>query len=757
MMAASNVNSNHSSAPLSKSNANFTPKTNEQTNAMDIEQLQHMINCTVKKNPKAELSKSDLLRLLGYLEGELQARDVVIATLKAERVKQQVSHARYGRILPVNDPFIALQRDSRSATVGGSSTDDTALLKAVTEGPMAALEALVVQHRNSHVNLIQAMQDAEARHSQELEVEKQSKKKLEKDIKKLQETLDEERQRQKQIVLLLLTERKKLILKYVEERNKSEDLAQILGEEKGRVDTMAEGLEEESQKALQMEAELEKQLALFDTERAQLKAQLQREEKRTKELELVIEKLHTEVDNLKKQQAEAHQVAMFQAGLNQPNSPPRITTTNRNSLPSGTSTLISPAGSITMGPQLPSKPAIVPPQTPPRSVNSTIVSSSPVSISRTSPSASIPLNSATGLVVLGTTGKVVQPMALVSSTPVQAPTTGIARAVSPSAGGIRNVQYNLGGMAAVNTSPSGSSRTLPPPPVSTAATSNDTVDVTPASRGTSVGTMQISPRVAVSASAGTKVFTTTNNEGKVTFHVTTSATLPTSTSVGTTGTAISAQPTTPKKSAAIARGVPPPVPPNKPVIPPKKSSTATAMSMASSSVSGQIINPCGVVISCSNNPQVTTVDHGRPISLEVHPLHKAGQIGSHQGVKFGITISKDKIQISSNPSEQGLADQEVREAIVQVGDGVDGSGGSQSPGHEISEDSSSRSPLTPLCLALLEKELDDFQQLLSSMATPTSSFAPSSLLSSGSTGLTSSTASSAPAEESSGVMLHMGV
>ncbi|XP_057379924.1 CTTNBP2 N-terminal-like protein [Daphnia carinata] len=165
MMAANNVNSNHSSAPLSRSNANFTTKTNEQTNAMDIEQLQHMINCTVKKNPKAELSKSDLLRLLGYLEGELQARDVVIAALKAERVKQQVSHARYGRILPVNDPFVALQRDSRSVTVGGSSTDDTALLKAVTEGPMAALEALVVQHRNSHVNLIQAMQDAEARHS----------------------------------------------------------------------------------------------------------------------------------------------------------------------------------------------------------------------------------------------------------------------------------------------------------------------------------------------------------------------------------------------------------------------------------------------------------------------------------------------------------------------------------------------------------------------------------------------------------------
>ena len=43
---------------------------------------------------------------------------------------------------------------------------------------------------------------------------------------------------------------------------------------------MAEGLEEESKKSLQMEAELEKQLAQFDTESQQLKASLLREEKR---------------------------------------------------------------------------------------------------------------------------------------------------------------------------------------------------------------------------------------------------------------------------------------------------------------------------------------------------------------------------------------------------------------------------------------------------------------------------------------------
>ena len=80
-------------------------------------------------------------------------------------MKQLVSHARYGRLLPANDPYVALQRDGRSASMAAPFSDDAALLKAVNEGPMTALDALVAQHRKSHVKLIQAMQEAEARHS----------------------------------------------------------------------------------------------------------------------------------------------------------------------------------------------------------------------------------------------------------------------------------------------------------------------------------------------------------------------------------------------------------------------------------------------------------------------------------------------------------------------------------------------------------------------------------------------------------------
>lgn len=121
---------------------------------------------------------------------------------------------------------------------------------------------LALQQRRAHQHMVNILRDAESKHKkviqeleeekckhehdtaqgddityglemertrlrQELEVERSARKKLEKEVKRQQELADEERGRQKQIVLLLLAERKKIIVKYIEERKRSEDLAQV--------------------------------------------------------------------------------------------------------------------------------------------------------------------------------------------------------------------------------------------------------------------------------------------------------------------------------------------------------------------------------------------------------------------------------------------------------------------------------------------------------------------------------------------------
>lgn len=72
---------------------------------------------------------------------------------------------------------------------------------------------------------------------------------------------------------------------------------------------------------------------------------------RARDLEVELEKAKAEAEALKKQLAEAHQVAMFQAGTASV-SPPRM--------------VLQRPGVTSTPPQPPAKPAIIPPQTSPR-------------------------------------------------------------------------------------------------------------------------------------------------------------------------------------------------------------------------------------------------------------------------------------------------------------------------------------------------------------------------------------------------------
>lgn len=138
----------------------------------------------------------------------------------------------------------------------------------------------------------------------QIDFEKANQKKMEKDMKKTLASLEEERAssaKHKQVALMLIKERKKLVEKLMQEKFRADQAERILQEEKSKSMNMAEGLVQESKKSLKMEATMERQASEFDLEREQLKNKLQREENRNKDFQVQIDSLTWQLENLQKQ------------------------------------------------------------------------------------------------------------------------------------------------------------------------------------------------------------------------------------------------------------------------------------------------------------------------------------------------------------------------------------------------------------------------------------------------------------------------
>uniref|UniRef100_A0A8C5TB02 CTTNBP2 N-terminal like n=1 Tax=Malurus cyaneus samueli TaxID=2593467 RepID=A0A8C5TB02_9PASS len=264
-----------------------------------------------------KLSKPELLTLFSILEGELEARDLVIEALKAQH-RDTFIEERYGKY-NISDPLMALQRDFETLKEGNHAEKQP-----VCSNPLSILKVVMKHCKNMQERMLSQLAAAESRHrkvildleeerqrhaqdtaegddvtymlekererlTQQVEFEKSQVKKFEKEQKKLSSQLEEERARHKQLSSMLVVECKKATAKAAEEGQKTAELSLKLEKEKSKVSKLEEELAAKRKRGLQMEAQVEKQLSEFDIEREQLKAKLNREENRTKALKEEVE------------------------------------------------------------------------------------------------------------------------------------------------------------------------------------------------------------------------------------------------------------------------------------------------------------------------------------------------------------------------------------------------------------------------------------------------------------------------------------
>ncbi|XP_038871615.1 CTTNBP2 N-terminal-like protein isoform X1 [Salvelinus namaycush] len=270
------------------------------------------------------LSKPELLMLFSVLEGELEARDLVIEALRAQ-CRDTYVEKRYGKY-NLSDPFLALQRDSEA--LGGQSPG--VHQASACSSPLAVLKQVVTHCRRMQEKMLAQLAAAESRHKtviadleeerrrhaedtaegddvtcilekererllQQLEFERGQVRRLEKEQKKILEQLEEERVQHKQLSSALAKECKWASQRALEVEHRLAEASRRLEKEQGEILALRAELQKERRRTLQMEARVEERLAEFDTEKEQLRSRLKREEARCCLLQEQVEALRREL------------------------------------------------------------------------------------------------------------------------------------------------------------------------------------------------------------------------------------------------------------------------------------------------------------------------------------------------------------------------------------------------------------------------------------------------------------------------------
>ncbi|XP_040017176.2 filamin-A-interacting protein 1-like isoform X2 [Gasterosteus aculeatus] len=291
-------------------------------------QLDEKDGRTAKARKPAEsrkLTKSDLLHLLGIMEGEVQAREDIIGLLKSDRTGPEALEARYASAAPTK-PLQALQRDGLLGPKNRSTSD-------VYEKPMAELDRLQEKQKETYRRMLEQLLLAEKCHRRTVSELDNEKRKhgdfmnksddftelLEQERERLKRLLEQEKAYQarkdkdhsrrlekvqaelvklKSFALMLVDERQLHIEQIHQQSQKVQDLAQKLQEKEQRLAEVSDTAKEDVQKVLALEAELEHRAARFAQEHEETTAKLAEEESQSRQLRLKLAGLDRQIEEL---------------------------------------------------------------------------------------------------------------------------------------------------------------------------------------------------------------------------------------------------------------------------------------------------------------------------------------------------------------------------------------------------------------------------------------------------------------------------
>ncbi|XP_031144552.1 filamin-A-interacting protein 1-like [Sander lucioperca] len=258
-----------------------------------------------------DLSKEDLLKLLGIMEGEVQAREDVICMLKSKQAVPEDLESRYGSTAP-GSALTALQRDG---FITGSEPND----HSVYQKPMVELERLQEKHKETYRRMLGQLLLAEKCHRRtvhELDTEKRKHADymnksddftnlLEQERERLKRLLENEKSYQvrkesehskrlakvreelvklKSFALMLVNERQQHLEQMDQQSQRAQELSQQHQQWEQALSEARERAQEDGHRVLSLEAELKDKSAKLTQQHEEMSAKLASQEIHNRQL-----------------------------------------------------------------------------------------------------------------------------------------------------------------------------------------------------------------------------------------------------------------------------------------------------------------------------------------------------------------------------------------------------------------------------------------------------------------------------------------